>query len=109
MEETHKLDPRIAYATSLTHWQYASLSTAKWYFMLFRIVELLERVKKATEKYPDQLVVLSCFQVRSVSHTESYRAECDFRPDYCEGVQDACAGAQCTCELRGQPAHDAPG
>jgi hypothetical protein len=62
MERNH-LSKAIAYAAGLTHKLYEATSNAKWYFMMFRVVELFHRVKENVSDEATQLVILECFQV----------------------------------------------
>lgn len=62
--DQHRLSKAIAYAAGLTHELYSKCSMSKWYYMLFRVVELLYRVSPFVRDEADQMVVLTCFQVK---------------------------------------------
>jgi hypothetical protein len=53
----------IAFAAVLAHELYGETSTAMWYFMTFRVVELYNRVKAIFTEESTQTVVLICFQI----------------------------------------------
>jgi hypothetical protein len=65
-----ELSSGIAYAVGLTHEIYAHRSTAKWYFMMFRVVELFNRVKEQMLDETTQVVVLVCFQIIAKEYKE---------------------------------------
>ena len=65
-----ELSRGIAYAAGLTHEIYASVSIAKWQFMMFRVAELLDRVKDRMLDDALQLVVVSCFQIIAETYQE---------------------------------------
>ena len=60
----------IAYAVGLTHEIYAETSMAKWFFMLFRVVELFDRIKERVSDEATQAVVLVCFQIIAKEYKE---------------------------------------
>jgi hypothetical protein len=65
-----KLSSGIAYAVGLTHEIYAETSTAKWFFMLFRVAELFNRIKERVSDEATQAVVLVCFQIIAKEYQE---------------------------------------
>jgi hypothetical protein len=65
-----ELSSGIAYIAGLTHEIYAEQSVAKWYFMMYRVVELFNRVKGSMPDEPTQVVVLACFQIIAKAYDE---------------------------------------
>ena len=65
-----ELSTGIAYVVGLTHERYASSSIAKWQFMMFRVAELLDRVREHMQDTAMQLVAVSCFQIIAETYRE---------------------------------------